>query len=225
VPESVRAVVFVADGAGDFRCTSAALRQAVDDAGLPLDVETFVWSHGYRRRLADQMDKRHAHAQGQRLAGLIAAHLQSCPGASIYLLGHSAGAAVVLAAAECLPPASVERVILLAPALPADYDLRLALRATRQGIDVFCSGRDSCLRVVECLELFKNGRCCTPAGSSGFRPLIHPAEEAALYGKLRQYPWNPGLECFGNDGGHSGCYQQEFLRAFVLPLLCEPTGW
>jgi hypothetical protein len=219
----VQAVVFGADGAGDFRCASTALRQAVGDAGLPVEVETFVWSHGYRRNLADQMDKRHALVQGQRLAWQVAACRQACPDLLIYLYGHSAGAAVVLAAAECLPPGSVERIILLAPALPANYDLRPALRASRQGIDVFCSHRDQCVPIVAFLELFKSGHCTMPGSYEGFRPCGHPAEEEALYSKLRQYPWNPCLECFGHDGGHYGAYQQGFLHAFVLPLLSDPN--
>src|SRR5262249_28391444 len=51
-----RGLVLVADGAGGFEGTSAALRQAVADEGLPLCVETAAWSHGYGRGLADQID-------------------------------------------------------------------------------------------------------------------------------------------------------------------------
>jgi pimeloyl-ACP methyl ester carboxylesterase len=173
--------------------------------------------------MADQMDTRHAVAQGRRLAGEVEAHRQAIPEAPIYLYGHSAGAAVVLAAAKCLPPGSVERIILLAPALPANYDLRPALRASRQGIDVFCSRRDRCVPVVAFLEVFKSGHCRVPGSYDGFRPCVHSAEDEALYGKLRQYPWNPYLDCFGHDGGHSGAYQHDFLGAFVLPLLSCPN--
>jgi hypothetical protein len=40
-----------------------------------------------------------------------------------------------------------------------------------------------------------------------------------LYAKLRQYPWEPGLDSTGNHGGHYGAYQPDFLRVAVLPLL------
>src|SRR5947207_2649584 len=46
------------------------------------------------------------------------------------------------AAAEFLPPDSVERVVLLAPSVSAEYDLGPALACAREGIDVFHSGRD-----------------------------------------------------------------------------------
>ena len=44
-------------------------------------------------------------------------------------------------------------------------------------------------------------------------------EDAALYSKLRQHPWNSGLAWTGNRGGHYGSYEPGFLQAFVLPLL------
>src|SRR6185437_14591992 len=49
-------VVYVADGSGDYRTTSAALGQAVRDTGAPLRIETIAWSHGYSRLLADNLD-------------------------------------------------------------------------------------------------------------------------------------------------------------------------
>src|SRR5205807_1552488 len=55
---------------------------------------------------------------------------------------HSAGSAVCLAAAEALPPDSIERIILLSPSIASDYDLRPSLRSAREGIDVFCSRLD-----------------------------------------------------------------------------------
>ena len=50
---------------------------------------------------------------------------------------------LILAAGEMLSPDSVDGIILLAPSVCVDYDLRPALRAVRHGIDVFHSDRDS----------------------------------------------------------------------------------
>src|SRR5205807_9465519 len=135
-------IVYAVDGAGDFEATSASLRQAVADAGLPLCVETFDWSHGFGRVLADHLDYEYALWQGRRLACLIAARRQAYPQWPIYVVGHSAGSAVALAAADALPPGSIDRLLLLAPAVSACYDLRPALRSTRAGVDVFFSRRD-----------------------------------------------------------------------------------
>ena len=71
----------------------------------------------------------------------MTAYRQAYPGRKVYLVGHSAGCAVVLAAAERLPTDSVDRLILLAPSVCVTYDLRPALRTVRCGIDVFYSDR------------------------------------------------------------------------------------
>jgi pimeloyl-ACP methyl ester carboxylesterase len=213
-------LVVVADGAGDFRATSNALRQAVASSGEPLTVETFAWSHGYLRILADQLDRAHARREGSRLAELVCAYRQAYPETPISLVGHSAGSVVILAAAESLPPECLDRIILFAPALPADYDLRPALHSVRKELDVFCSLRDYWyLEIGMCLTALTQGHSSTPAGYSGFFPRPGTAEDAQVYGKLRQFPWEPRLAWTGHEGGHFGWYQQGYLRNFVLPLL------
>jgi hypothetical protein len=64
--------------------------------------------------------------------------------------------------------------------------------------------------------------CRTAAGQCGFRPAITGPADAALYGRLRQHPWDPAVAWSGHDGGHYGNNRAGFLRAYVLPLLvCE----
>jgi hypothetical protein len=219
-------VVFIANGAGDFRKASEAIAQVVNEDRLCLEVEPFLWSHGYCRILSDQLDQAHARAQGQRLAQAVLTRRLACPDASISLLGHCAGCAVVLAAAEALPPGQVDRVILLAPSVPTDYDLRSALRSARLGIDVFYSSADYWslgwgIRLANATKC----RWCGAAGRHGFTPLLAMPDHAADYAKLRQYPWNASLACTGHNGGHYGSYQPSFLRIFVLPMLtgANPT--
>jgi len=225
------ACVFVADGAGDFRAASKALCQAVNDEHLPLDIETFPWSHGYCRILSDQIDRSHALLQGHRLTERILAQRAASPHVPIYLIGHSAGCAVILTAAEALPEGAVERIVLLAPAVPASYDLRPSLRSVRDGMDVFFSPEDNWyLRVGMFVTHILEPSQRTAAGHYGFVPVVQTPEDGLLYAKLTHYPWEPRLSWTGHYGGHFGCYQQKFLRAFVLPLLggsgetCSSTG-
>jgi pimeloyl-ACP methyl ester carboxylesterase len=218
-------VVIVANGSGDFRTVSTNLCQAVADSGAPLQVETFVWSRGYGRYLADHVDHNNHIIQGGRLAVEVDALKRACPSRPVYLIGHSAGSAVVLAAAEMLPPESIDRIILLAPSVCQTYDLRPALRATRCGIDVFCSSRDSVILGV-CMNIVRTADHVSrsAAGRYGFTPIISCPADAALYSKLRQHPWDPALEWTGHTGGHYGSNRAEFLRAYVLPLLATPTN-
>jgi len=213
-------VVYVADGSGDYRTTSAALGQAVRDTGAPLRIETFVWSHGYSRLLADHLDHANHIQEGQRLAALIVASRQTCPDHAVYLVGHSSGTAVVLAAAEASPPGSIERILLLAPAVSKEYDLRPALRSTRQGIDVFTSRHDvGALGIGTTLIGTADHRWSAAAGRVGFAPVVTCPGDDALYAKLRNHPWDPCVSWSGNRGSHYGTIQPGYTRAYLLPLL------
>jgi pimeloyl-ACP methyl ester carboxylesterase len=213
----------VADGAGNTAGLSTALRDAVAAEQLPLCVETFEWSYGPYRYLADEMDGGHAREAGCRLAARVAAYRQAYPGGKVCLVGHSAGSLVVLAAAENLPPAAVERIVLLAPAVSSGYDLRPALCTARQGIDVFYSERDwAVLGLGVGIIGTTDRRWSAAAGRVGFKPVLTAPGDAALYTRLRQHPWDPCVAWTGNTGGHYGTYMEpSYLHAYVLPLLAR----
>jgi pimeloyl-ACP methyl ester carboxylesterase len=212
--------VFVANGSGDFHSVCTNLRQVVAETAAPLQIETYVWSHGRGRYLTDHVDHVNHLVHGGLLAGRVAAYRQAYPDRRVYLVGHSAGSAVALAAAEMLPPNSVDRIILLAPSVCTAYDLRPSLRTARSGIDVFHSDRD---RLILGLGMrligTADGACHVAAGQCGFTPIIAGPEDAALYSKLRQHPWDQAVEWTGHHGGHYGSNRACFLRAYVLPLL------
>jgi pimeloyl-ACP methyl ester carboxylesterase len=211
--------VFAINGSGSLQATSTALARAVADAGLPLAIVTVEWSQG--RIVTDQTDWRHAREEGCRLAGQIVSCRQANPGQAIYLVAHSAGSGVALTAVATAPPGSVNRVILLAPSVSSDYDLRPALRGTRDGIDVFYSRRDRfALGLGVALVGTSDGcRGCRAAGRDGFRAHVESSEDAALYAKLRQYPWERCQARLGNHGFHMGTLRPGFLHTVVLPLL------
>jgi pimeloyl-ACP methyl ester carboxylesterase len=215
-------VVFIANGAGDVRALTHNLTQVVAEACLPLQVETVPWSRGHGRYIADQVDHGNHLAQGGRLAVQVAAYRQTYPARRIYLIGHSAGCAVLLAAAESLPPGSVDRIILLSPSVCQSYDLRPALSTARCGIDVFYSSQDRLMLGLGVKILGTAERDCrTAAGKEGFTPVIACPRDGALYSKLRQHPWESSVEWSGHGGGHFGSTQAGFLRAFVLPLFAR----
>lgn len=220
-----RGLVLVADGAGDFSAASSAFRREIDAAGLPLAVVKFDWSHGLGRILADHTDFAGARRQGRRLAAQVVAARQASPSRDVYLVGHSDGCTVVLAAAESLPPATVERIVLLSPSVSAGYDVRPALRCVRGGLDVFHSLRDrGYLGAAMALAGTADRRWpARTAGVVGFRRLGVGPADAALYAKLFQHSWSPADAWTGNRGGHYGGYQPGYLRNFVLPLLA-PAG-
>jgi pimeloyl-ACP methyl ester carboxylesterase len=216
---AAQGVVIVCDGSGDFRTLSTGMACAVAEAGLPLYVETFVWSHGYGRYVRDHTDHCNHLAKGCALAQRVLAWRRAYPCLKIYLAGHSAGNAVVLAAAERLPPDTVDRIVLLAPSVSPGYDLRPALASSREGIDAFVSNRDRvvldfCMRVVGTAD----GGRGPAAGRVGFRPVVGTPADAALYTRLRQHSWDPAVSWTGHAGGHYGSNRVCFVSAYVLPL-------
>jgi pimeloyl-ACP methyl ester carboxylesterase len=215
-----RGIIFVADGAGGGNTTTRAFRRLTAEEGKPLVVEGLNWSHGYGRYLADQRDSNYAHERGLELANRVMAFRAGSPSADVYLVGHSAGCSVILYAAETLPPGSVRRIILLAPSVSADRDVRPSLRAARDGVDVFCSRMDwFYLGLGTSLMGTADGPLQAAAGRVGFRPIIESPADASLYEKLQQHFWDPAIEWTGNRGGHYGQHETEYLRAFVMPLL------
>lgn len=217
-PGPARGVVFCVEGAGNWGTGCDALRRAVADADLPVEVRAFPWSYGPGRVIADQTDYEHARAAGRKLAGEIADLRAAHPDLAVDVVAHSAGSAVALAAAEASAPGAVDRLILIAPAVSSDYDLRLALAASRQGVDVFPSGRDFCVLGVGVAVVGTTDRRWAPAaGWGGFT--LPPGAAPAAYGQVREHPWAPADVAAGHLGGHYGAFRAAYLRDHVAPLL------
>lgn len=213
-------LVFIINGAGGFEAAYRTIDKTLGELQAPLDIRNYSWTHGYCRILSDQMHETHQKEEGRKLADVLLRCRHEAPDQPIYLVGHSAGCGVVLCAAEHLPPNTLTRIVLLAPAVAAKHDLRPALRCSCRGIDVFLSSHDWICLGLGTLLAGTTDRCRTArtAGKIGFQPIVHSPEDAALYAKLRQYPWDPSLTWTGHKGGHYGAYQPGFLRTFVLPL-------
>jgi pimeloyl-ACP methyl ester carboxylesterase len=213
-------IIFVADGAGNYDVTSGNVRQLVEEERLPWCVEKVEWSHGKLRIYADQTDLANIRAAGHCLAERILAYHRTNPDSTVNLIAHSAGSGVVLAAADELPPCSIDHLILLAPSVSTEYDLRPALRTARRGIDVFYSERDwLVLGLGTDIVGTADRRWAAAAGRVGFTPIACNADDARLYQNLRQHKWDPSMRWTGNNGGHFEPHVPTFLRYYVFPIL------
>src|SRR5262249_29422397 len=150
---------------------TTSLRSLVYQDCLPLHVHTLEWSHGYSRIFADHLDVEHSRAEGQKLAEQIVCYRRDLGTAlPVYIVAHSAGSMPTLAAAEFLPPDSVDRIILLAPSVSENYDLRPALRSARLGVDVFYSRADRAyLGLGMAIVGTADGQRAPASGRVGFR--------------------------------------------------------
>jgi hypothetical protein len=219
VPVSYDGVIFVANGAGDLRGTSEGFAAAIADAGLHWEVRTVRWAHTVAATgFLDLKDRKNHKTQGKALAAEVAAYRAANPGKMICLAGHSAGCSVVLAAAEALPPGSVDHIVMLAAAVSCQQDLKPALHCVTCAIDVFYSRKDCFLWSLQCFgppQRFWT----TFGGRSGFQPETAVVEDPAFVGKLRQHPWHPDVQWTGHDGGHFGYDQKDYLHYIVFPYL------
>jgi hypothetical protein len=217
LPGPAIGIVFIADGSGGLPGPSCDLSRLISCGCPGMRVDIYDWSHGWGLVLMDMYGHEHHRTKGRELACRIEAYRQACPSGRICLVGHSSGAAVILAAADCLQPGTVDRVILLAPAIGCNYDLRPALRAACEGIDVFYSHRDWISFSMNFAPTADLQWFAGAAGYYGFDPVLGGCgDEAALYANLRQYP--------GCHTGHFVCTKTAFLREHLLPLICMSSA-
>lgn len=214
-------LVIVVGGVGGLDPIQACAPWTLPRAGVPHTIEVFPWTHGKCRMLRDLQDVRYLLAQAERLSAVVRAERLRQPERPIYLVGHSAGAGIVLAAAEQLPPASIERIILMAAAVSPTYDLRPALRATRRELVCFHSTYDRfCLDF--CTSLFGTvDRIYGPAaGLDGFQAPANLDEDGRhLYERVVQVPWRLEMVWKCTDGLHNGACMPFFLAQLVAPWL------
>jgi hypothetical protein len=200
-------IVFIADGSGGLPGPSAEICKLVAWYCPGMRAEVVDWTYGWGMIALDMWGHRRHVSQGSVLAERIMTYRVACPTARIYLVGHSSGAAVVLAAAECLPPGSITGIILLAPCVSCKYDICPALAAACEGMDVFSSHRDFINLSFTLTGTSDQRFLVGSAGRHGFKSGGH-CEFAA---NLRQHP--------GSYTGHFSCIQKDFLVCNVLPIL------
>jgi pimeloyl-ACP methyl ester carboxylesterase len=220
-PDVKPGVVFVLGGIGGLDSVGRAAVHVFPAMGLPHDIRDFVWQHGTGHFLQDLQDTDYLVERAAELASAVRRVKAVDPERPVYLIGKSAGAAIVLFAAEQLPPASIERTILLSAAVSSNFDLRPALRATRNEIVSFHSCYDWLVLGIGTTEFGTADRVHgKSAGLYGFvKPPDLSAEDAVLYGRLVEVPWSIDMVTGLNLGGHQGTSMPGFLKREVARWL------
>ena len=220
-PNVVPGVVFQVGGVGGIGLMAMTTHWALPRAGLPHEIRDFTWTHGKGHILLDLQDTQHCLVKANELADQIRKIKETRPGCPVYILAHSGGCALSLAAAEMLPEHSIERIVLLSAAVSPSYDLRTALRATNHGIISFYSRKDHVILGWGTKTFGTMDRYYGPsAGYVGFTvPKNLESDDRLLYSRLVQLPWYPKQIWEGNSGGHSGSVMPGFLTKEVVPWL------
>jgi hypothetical protein len=223
-----RALVVVADGVGGLDLCGTALRYVLAAEGLDYAIHVLPWGHGFGRWHADLTNVANRDLKAGLLAQAVRQFRAGQPHDPVFLVGKSGGSGVIVKALEQLGESTVERVILLAPALSPEYDLTESLRAVSKEMVVFWSPWDVFILGAGTRVFGTADRVRTAgAGLVGFR-LPEPsaagaAESDCLYAKLRQVRWVPQMAASGYLGGHLGPDSPVFLKNYILPLLRTET--
>lgn len=166
-----------------------------------------LWAHARHR------------AEARRIAERVRTLRSESPAEPLVLVGHSAGAGLVVMALEDFPPdLQVDDVVLLAPALSRTYDLTRALRHVRGHADVFYNERDTLVLALGTFLLGTvDGVHGEAAGHGGF---VKPSRASdGAYAKLAVHPYSDARRLYGDDGGHVGVPSAGVAAAVVAPLL------
>lgn len=212
-------IVIVVNGEAGSTHTTDTLIDLNGELRLGLKLWTVSWTRhdSHNQDVVDMEAQMNAAA---RIACAVKAIRKDAPNVPIFFVGHSGGAHVVLRAAEMLPEKSVDRIIVLAPAVSCNFDLSRAIKASRGGIDNFYSSDDTCLEHMAEHVGCADGAKCAPAGLVGFRLASCDKKDIALYRNLRQYPWS--LEMCGGGGHYTWCRYHN-MKKTVVPLFFAPT--
>lgn len=215
-----RGVVFLIGGAGGIENLHGFTRWAMRQAGCPHELRHFSWAHGKGRVVRDIQDTRHLLKKADELTQEILHYQVQFPDRPIYLIGKSTGCLIALMAAEKLPVASVEKIILLSPAVSPSYDLTAALGATRTEIYSYHSRLDFVVLDWGTSIFGTADRYYTKcAGLSGFDQPAPRSPASYFYERLKQKEWSMSHVWYGHLGGHLGNGMPLFLLFEVVPRL------
>lgn len=211
----LQGIVYILDGAGGSGFTPLVYSKSLQR--LPYAVEHFRWGTGYGRLLSDLTNRANIEAKAEELSEAINRYRLGNEGHKIFVIAKSAGTAVALKALANLEPKTVDRVILLSPAVSPTFPLDPVLDSVRKDVVSFWSPNDH-FYLGWGTSTFgtADGVFCKGAGLIGF-----DLSTTADGSKLRQVKWDPSMMLSLHFGDHSGNSMPPFVRKYVLPLLME----
>ncbi|MBL8819836.1 MAG: hypothetical protein JNL58_27675 [Planctomyces sp.] len=203
-------------------------------AGIPYAIQVQRWCRfSFWNPLHLTMET-HNRRMAAQIAELVCAYRRSSPVSPIYLVGHSAGAGMVLFVLEALANRSckaepiVETAVLLAAAVSEDFPFETVIPETRTGIWNFSSAFDFIASVLGTLVFgTMDRRHKISIGAAGIRRKcrLRPTvtePRASSNPVLNEIRYSPRMITAWNLGGHFGCTNSAFVKKHVAPLFEKP---
>jgi pimeloyl-ACP methyl ester carboxylesterase len=215
-PSQVEGRLLILPGVGNTRFHLAGFVAAAE-AQLPrFDVEVRTWGVPFMT-----IHNLRAHERNEATAAAIATEIadwrRAHPDAPFYLVGYSGGGGMATLVTAALPDdVSIDRLVLVAPAISPDYPLESeVLPHVREYVVNYFSERD--LQVGWGTSTFGtiDRKNTASAGSIGF---------AVQNERLLEYRWSTADEPFGHAGNHLAYLSGRWQAAKLLPVLDPSVG-
>ena len=192
-------------------------------AKVPAAIEIHDWTRGPHMLAVNVLDFPHKRREADKIVQKIVRYQDRYPGRPVHLIGHSGGATLAVQVLETLPPQrKITGAVLLAPAMPRRYDLRLAQSRTEQGLHSFYSPLDVAIGqgVPMMMGMTWNGGP-ESAAMFGFQAPngLSDAERRRYDSKLAQHPFRVDMIEDGHGGGHFGCTHPDFVQKWLAPIV------
>jgi pimeloyl-ACP methyl ester carboxylesterase len=190
---------------------------AAAEAELPrFDVEVRPWGVPFMT-IHNLRNYEHNEATALGIAAEIAEWRRAHPDAPFYLVGYSGGGGMATLVTAALPDdVSIDRLVLVAPAISPGYPLGTKVMPhVREFVVNFASERD--LQVGWGTRTFGtiDRQNTSSAGAIGF---------ALADERLLEYRWSSADEAFGHAGNHLSYLSGRWQAAKLLPVLDPSVG-
>lgn len=205
-----RGLVLILPGVEGPGLYAACVRRGLAD--LPAAVRVFNWA-GWWPALWTLFSRPLRRRGLDAILAMVRDYRRDYPGRPVVLVGHSAGAAMTVFAAEALGATEpLTGAIVTATPLHPEYDLSAAIAGVDHEL-VSCHSRlDVQLRAVISIGGNFDGRRGRTVGQDGF---------GASHAKLRQIAWDRSMIPAGHLGGHAGWASRAWVTRHIAPILRE----
>jgi pimeloyl-ACP methyl ester carboxylesterase len=200
-----------------------AIREGLDDGGLPYALEIYDWRAGHFGA-SYAFDEAASRQRAAEIAAHIGEYRRAHAGSPVFVVGHSGGGAIAAFVAEAVDEkAPLDGVVLLRPALSPEYDLTRAIRGAGGHFAAANSATDVLLRSLTTVGQNFDGVKGATAGQDGFRlPGDASQDRRAAFQDLRQIRWDLSMLKDADWGGHFGCTSPPWVASTIAPLI---KGW
>jgi pimeloyl-ACP methyl ester carboxylesterase len=210
-PSQAEGRLLILPGVGNTRFHLAGFVAAAETQLPRFDVEVRPWGVPFMT-----IHNLRAHERNEATAAAIAAEIaewrRAHPDEPFYLVGYSGGGGMATLVTAALPDGvSIDRLVLVAPAISPDYPLEHeVLPHVREHVVNYASDRD--LQVGWGTRTFGtiDRKSTASAGAIGFE---------AQHPRLLEYRWSTADAPFGHAGNHLAYLNGRWQAAKLLPAL------